>query len=171
LSIYKATSVVANTLKGETMAARGDTKLYFPGLGSTYDSLADWAYPLIRITAGLMLLPHVWPKLMTAGAAGVAAGLARRGIEPALPFAYLIMFLELVGGICIAIGFLTRPFALLCLIEMIVIIFKAHLPNGWGFSVQGGGAEFPVMWAILFLVILIRGGGPFSVDRALGKEF
>ena len=55
------------------------------------------------------------------------------------------MFLELVGGICIAIGFLTRPFALLCLIEMIVIIFKAHLPNGWGFSVQGGGAEFPVM--------------------------
>ena len=51
----------------------------------------------------------------------------------------------------------------------VVIIFKAHLPNGWGFSVQGGGAEFPVMWAILFLVILIRGGGPFSVDRALGE--
>lgn len=153
------------------MAARDDTKLYFPGLGSTYDSLADWAYPLIRITAGLMLLPHVWPKLMTAGAAGVAAGLARRGIEPALPFAYLIMFLELVGGICIAIGFLTRPFALLCLIEMIVIAVKAHAPNGWGFSVQGGGAEFPVMWAILFLIILIRGGGHFSVDRAIGKEF
>jgi len=28
-----------------------------------------------------------------------------------------------------------------------------------------------VMWAILFLIILIRGGGPYSVDRALGKEF
>ena len=26
-------------------------------------------------------------------------------------------------------------------------------------------------WAILFLIILIRGGGPYSVDRALGKEF
>ena len=108
---------------------------------------------------------------MTVGAAGVATSLARRGIEPALPFAYLIMFVELVGGICITIGFLTRPFALLCLIEMIVIAVKAHLPNGWGFSVQGGGAEFPVMWAILFLVILIRGGGPYSVDRAIGKEF
>lgn len=153
------------------MAARGEAKRYFPGLGSFYDGLADWGYPLLRVTAGLMLLPHVWPKFATAGAAGVAAGLARRGIEPALAFAYLIMFVELVGGICIAIGFLTRPFALLCLIEMVVIAVKAHLPNGWFFSVQGGGGEFPVMWAILFLIILIRGGGPHSVDRAIGKEF
>ena len=143
MSIYKATSVVANTLKGETMAARSDTKLFFSGIGSTYDALADWAYPLLRITAGLMILTHVWTKFTTFGAAGVATSLARRGIEPALAFAYLIMFVELVGGICIAIGFLTRPFALLCLIEMIVIAVKAHLPNGWFFSVQGGGGEFP----------------------------
>ena len=163
--------MVASSLRGGTMAARSsDTKLYFPGLGGIYDGLADWGYPLLRITAGLMLIPHAWPKFTTAGAAGVAAGLARRGIEPALAFAYLIMFVELVGGICIAIGFLTRPFALLCLIEMIVIAVKAHLPNGWFFSVQGGGGEFPVMWAILFLIILIRGGGHFSVDRAIGKE-
>jgi putative oxidoreductase len=154
------------------MAARGDTKLYLPALGGIYEGLADWAYVLLRITAGLMLLPHAWPKYMVFGAQGVATNvLAKRGIEPALAFAYLIMFVELVGGICIAIGFLTRPFALLCLIEMIVIAIKAHLPNGWLFSVQGGGGEFPVMWAILFLIILIRGGGPYSVDRAIGKEF
>ncbi len=97
--------------------------------------------------------------------------LARRGIEPALPLAYLIMFIESVGAVCIIIGFLTRPFALLLLIEMLVITFKVQLPNGWFFSVQGGGAEFTVMWAILFLVILIRGGGHYSVDRAIGKEF
>ena len=154
------------------MATQAKAKLYFPGLRGIYDGLADWAYVLLRITAGLMLLPHAWPKYMVFGAQGVATNvLAKRGIEPALAFAYLIMFVELVGGICIAIGFLTRPFALLCLIEMIVIAVKAHLPNGWSFSVQGGGAEFPVMWAILFLVILIRGGGPYSVDRAIGKEF
>lgn len=153
------------------MPARGEAKLVFPQLGGIYESLADWAYPLVRITAGLMLLPHAWPKFMVFGAQGVATNvLARRGIEPALAFAYLIMFVELVGGICIAIGFLTRPFALLCLIEMVVIALKAHLPNGWSFTVQGGGGEFPVMWAILFLVILIGGGGPYSVDRAIGKE-
>jgi len=27
------------------------------------------------------------------------------------------------------------------------------------------------MWAALFLIILIRGGGNHSVDRAIGKEF
>jgi putative oxidoreductase len=94
--------------------------------------------------------------------------------ESLAPYAELLLragFVELVGGICIAIGFLTRPFALLCLIEMIVIALKAHLPNGWLFTVPGGGGEFPVMWAILFLIILIRGGGPYSVDRAIGKEF
>src|SRR5262245_12725665 len=142
------------------MAARSDTNLYFPGLRGIYEGLADWGYPLLRITAGLMLIPHAWPKFVTAGAAGVATGLARRGIEPALAFAYLIMFVELVGGICITIGFLTRPFALLCLIEMIVIAIKAHLPNGWLFTVPGGGGEFPVMWGILFLIILLRGDGP-----------
>jgi len=153
------------------MAASGQAKLIFPGLGGIYESLSDFAYPILRITAGLMLIPHVWPKYMVFGAQAVATNvLARRGIEPALPFAYLIMFVELGGAICITIGFLTRPFALLCLIELVVIAYKAHMPNGWSFSVQGGGAEFPVMWAILFLVILIRGGGPYSVDRAIGKE-
>jgi putative oxidoreductase len=154
------------------MAARDETKLYFPALGGIYEGLADWAYVLLRITAGLMLLPHAWPKFMVAGAKGVAANtLARRGIEPALPLAILIMFLESVGAICIAIGFLTRPFALLLLIEMLFITFKVQWPNGWFFSAQGGGAEFTVMWAALFLIILIRGGGPYAVDRALGKEF
>ena len=154
------------------MAARDERKLYFPALGGIYEGLADWAYVLLRITAGLMLLPHAWPKFMVAGAKGVAANtLARRGIEPALPLAILIMFLESVGAICITIGFLTRPFALLLLIEMLFITFKVQWPNGWFFSAQGGGAEFTVMWAALFLIILIRGGGPYSVDRAIGKEF
>jgi putative oxidoreductase len=147
----------------------GQPKLVIPGLGGLYASLHDLAYPLVRITAGLMLLPHGWPKMMKMGAGAVAANvLARRGIEPALPLAYLIIFLETVGGICIAIGFLTRPFALLLLLEFLVIIFKAHLPNGW--SVGANGAEFVVMWGVLFLAILIRGGGPYSVDRAIGKE-
>jgi putative oxidoreductase len=154
------------------MNSAAQPKLFFPGLSGIYEPLADWAYPLLRATAGLMLLPHAWPKFMVFGAQGVAANvLARRGIEPALPIAYLLMFIESVGAICITIGLLTRPFALLLLIEMLVITFKVQVPNGWFFSAQGGGAEFTVMWAALFLIILIRGGGHYSVDRAIGKEF
>lgn len=146
----------------------GEPKLYYPPLGGLYNATWDLWYPLIRITAGLMLIPHGWPKVV-AGASAIAANvLARRGIEPALPLAYLIIFLETVGGICIAIGFLTRPFAALLVIEFLVIIFKAHLPNGWLVGVNG--AEFAVLWGVVLLAILIRGGGPYSVDRAIGKE-
>src|SRR5215472_18641159 len=113
--------------------------MFFSTLRGIFRALAGWGFPLLRATAGLMLLPHAWPKFMVLGAQGVAANiLARRGIEPALPIAYLIMFLETVGAICITIGFLTRPFALLLLIEMLVITFKVQVPNGWFFSVLGG---------------------------------
>jgi uncharacterized membrane protein YphA (DoxX/SURF4 family) len=50
-----------------------------------------------------------------------------------------------------------------------VIIFVAHWAGGWGWNT--GGIEFPVMWACLFIVILLRGGGAYSVDKTLGKEF
>ncbi len=114
-----------------------------------------------------MLIPHGWPKVM-AGASAVAANtLSRRGIEPALPLAYLIMFLETIGGIMIAIGLFTRPIALLLVIEFLVIIF-VHLPRGYG--VGAGGIEFPLMWGLILLAILLRGGGPWSLDRKLGFE-
>jgi uncharacterized membrane protein YphA (DoxX/SURF4 family) len=37
--------------------------------------------------------------------------LSRRGIEPALPLAYVVFFLETIGAICIMIGLFTRFFA------------------------------------------------------------
>ena len=145
-----------------------DPRPVFPALGRYYGITSDLAYLLVRVAAGLMLLPGGWGKLM-AGAQAVAAGaLARRGIEPALPLAYLIMFLETVGGICIAIGFLTRPFAALLVIEFIVLIVMAHVPNGWAAS--AGGAQFPLLWGLLFVAIVLRGGGPWSIDRKLGWE-
>ena len=148
--------------------ARGDTKLIFPGLGGLYAAAADYTYPLLRVVVGLLLIPHGWPKLM-AGASAVAAGaLARRGIEPALPLAYLLIFLETAGGVMIAIGLFTRPIAALLVIQFLVIIFKAHMQNGWMASVSG--VEFVLLWCICFFIIMLRGGGKYSVDHAIGKE-
>jgi len=36
----------------------------FPQLQSFYQWVEPLTWPLIRITAGLMLIPHGWPKLM-----------------------------------------------------------------------------------------------------------
>src|SRR5262249_45958999 len=75
------------------------------------------------------------------------------------------------GGRHLHHDWLSHPsVCIVALDEMLVITFKVQMANGWGFSVQGGGAEFTVMWALLFLIILIRGGGHYSVDRAIGRE-
>jgi putative oxidoreductase len=139
-----------------------------PALGRYYGLASDLAYLIVRVTAGVMLIPHGWPKVFTSGVKGVSASMVRYG----LPFpefsAMLIMGLETVGGVLIAIGLFTRPIAALLVIEFLVIIFVAHWPRGY--AVSGGGIEYPLMWGLILLAIMLRGGGPWSVDRKLGWE-
>ena len=153
------------TISGDTTP---EPRPVIPALGRYYRFTSDLAYLIVRVTAGLFLLPHGWGKV-SVGAQAVATNvLARRGIEPALFWAYTIMILETLGGIMIAVGLFTRPVALLLFVEFLVIVFKAHLPAGW--SPATGGAEFVSMWCLIFLAILLRGGGPWSLDRKLGME-
>jgi putative oxidoreductase len=37
---------------------------------------------------------------------------------------------------------------------------------GW----TGPGYEYPLMWGLIMLAIALRGGGPYSLDRRLGRE-
>jgi len=153
---------------GSSMSTAAEPKLVFPALRGFYDFVADLWYPLIRVAVGGVLFVHGAAKLK-AGVSAVAAGaLAKRGIEPALPLAYFIMFLETAGAICIAIGLFTRPIAAALAIEFAVIVFVAHWPAG--FWAGAGGYEYPLLWGLVILAIALRGGGPWSVDRALGWE-
>jgi hypothetical protein len=42
-----------------------------------YPQAVEWIYALLRVAAGLMLVPHVWPKLM-AGPTAIAANVMAR---------------------------------------------------------------------------------------------
>lgn len=146
-----------------------NTKPMLPGLASMYGQWTEWAYLLLRVAAGLMLTTHVWPKLM-AGPTAIAANImARRGVEPALLAAYVAIIVEAAGAILITIGLFTRPMALLLVLEFLVIAKTHFVAAGWGGG--GGGAEYVVLWLLVYLFIMCRGGGPYSVDAALGKEF
>jgi putative oxidoreductase len=140
----------------------------FPALAKMYPQAGEWAYLLLRVVAGAMLIPHGWPKLMAGPAAIAANVMTRRGVEPAYAVACIAIFLEIVGAACIILGLLTRPIALLLVIEFAIIV-KVHLVAGWG--VGGGGAEFAFLWGVVFVYILARGGGKYSVDAKIGKEF
>jgi putative oxidoreductase len=150
----------------------GNSRLYVPAMGGIYDSLGRYAWPLIRVATGLMIVPHGMQKLF-----GVWGGnldfyvtfFKKVGLEPALPLVYLVGITEFVGGICLAIGFLTRIWAAGLFINLTVAWYVVHLGNGMFWT--RGGIEFPLLWSILCLAFFLRGGGEYSVDSKLAKEF
>jgi putative oxidoreductase len=148
-------------------SATGEPRPLIPALAKFYPLAADLSWVLIRVTTGLLLIPHSWPKVGMGPAAVGARVATPNGFEPAILFGALIIFLETIGGLMIAVGLFTRVVAALLFIEFLVII-KVHAPRGWFMSTNG--AELGFLWAILFLAIMLRGGGPYSLDRKLGRE-
>jgi putative oxidoreductase len=145
---------------------QAQTKLLIPGLRPFYEWAEPLSWALVRITAGLMIIPHGWPKLMAGVGPTAANALSKRGIEPAEPLAVILILLETLGGLCVALGLFTRFFAAAITIEMTVIVYH-HLPKfGW----TERGYEYPLMWGLVMLAIALRGGGPYSLDRRLGRE-
>jgi putative oxidoreductase len=145
-----------------------ETKLLFPGLTGFYASWRDIAYTALRVIIGYILLMHGWMKVGTFGLAGVSGLMAKSGLEPATAFAVAAMFLETVGAVCIIIGLFTRFFAAALAIELLIGLLAVHLKAG--FSVSKGGYEYILLLGIVMFAIAIRGGGPYSVDRLIGKE-
>jgi putative oxidoreductase len=152
---------------GNVMNGKGEAKLMYPGLAGFYESMLPVATTLVRIVVGIMFLMHVSIKFKI-GAAAVAANImAKNGIEPALLSAYIVMFLELVGGICLIIGLFTRFFAAALAIEMLIALLGVHLAKGY--AANAGGYEYVLLIGIVCFAIAMRGGGPYSVDRMIGK--
>ena len=152
------------------MSQMGEPKLVIPALAPFYDVVRDLSWLVIRLTVGGVLLVHGIVKVMGPGVEGFAGGLAKRGMEPALPFAYLIFFNETIGAICLMLGLLTRIVGAMIAIEFLVITFVAHFHNGFGFTSPGGGWEYPLLWGLVIFAISLRGGGPYSLDRMIGRE-
>jgi putative oxidoreductase len=142
-----------------------------PALAPLYDNVRDFSWLLVRCTAGGFLLIHGIQKLTGNTIAAFAANsLARRGIEPSVPLAYAVFFLETVGALCIMFGLFTRFFAAAIGIQFLIIVFVAHWAPGFPWNRPGGGWEYPAFWGLIIVAIGLRGGGPYSLDRKLGRE-
>jgi putative oxidoreductase len=137
-----------------------------PALGRYYAFTSDLAYLVVRVSVGLLLLPHGWAKINT-GPAGIMAYMSRLGLEPSALFTSVAFFNEIIGAILIALGLFTRPAAALLVIQFIVLTVLVHIPRGY---MVAGGVEFPLLWLLMLIAVLLRGGGPWSLDRKLGRE-
>ena len=68
----------------------------------------------------------------------------------------------------LAVGLATRAVAALVTGVMAVAVLQVHLANGFFWT--NGGFEYPLLWGVVALGFVLRGGGRLSLDGALGRE-
>jgi putative oxidoreductase len=102
-------------------------------LRSRWDAILEpldtLGHTLLRVVSGGFLVAHGWPKWIGGVEAFAAASLARRGIEPALPLAWMVVTLETIGGALIVLGLLTRPMAFLAAGHLAFIAYWVQSPK------------------------------------------
>jgi putative oxidoreductase len=138
-----------------------------PALQPFYDLVRPWTWPLVRFGCGWLLIVHGYGKILR-GMAAQAQTLTRSGFDWGISFSAFLTVVELGGGICIVLGLFTRFWAAAIAIEMGVLTFYLYWGNG--FSWVNRGYEFTLLWGIVALAIALRGGGPYSLDRRIGRE-
>ena len=115
---------------------------------------APQLYALMRVMTGLLFACHGAQKLF-----GVLGG---QQVVLASQFG-AAGAIEFVGGLLIAIGFLTGTAAFIASGEMAYAYFTAHMPKG-GAPIQNGG-ELSALYCFVFLYIAARGAGIWGVDK------
>lgn len=141
-----------------------DTPLIFPRLRPLYDRLQPLAYTVLRVLAGGMMMQFGFKKLFLTGVGPDLAHMQNLGLEPALVWAYFVVSVEFFASLGVVLGLLTRPFAVMLLGLVTVMLVTVLIPRGEGY-------QLGLLWWGAFALIATRGGGPYSVDRLIGKEF
>jgi putative oxidoreductase len=137
----------------------------------------EWQLTVMRLAVGIMILPHGMQKTFgTFGGPGFSAqmaGFTGPGHIPAV-FAFLAIMAELLGGIGLILGCLTRiaSFGVLCV--MVIGAALVNLPNGlfmnWTGQQKGEGFEFHILAVALLIALMTKGAGPLSIDRAFSRK-
>jgi putative oxidoreductase len=122
---------------------------------------ADPVYCIMRLIVGLLLACH--------GAQKVLGWFPKPGQPPASPDMLMTVggWIELICGLLIAIGLLTRPAAFLASGMMAVAYFMAHASGGF-FPIVNKG-ELAVVYAWLLLFMFFYGPGRISVDALMKR--
>jgi len=120
---------------------------------------APQMFAIMRIVVGLLFACHGSQKLL---------GWPPDGGGHLPPLMVTAGIIELVGGLLVAVGFLTGWAAFICCGEMAVAYFMAHFPQG-PIPLQNKG-ELAVVYCFVFLFITAHGAGPWSIDSAMRRR-
>jgi len=125
--------------------------------------MREWAPTALRIVTGFLFFQHGYPKLF-----GSLPGSGEtEGAAELLSVFWISGVLEVVGGLLIMTGFLTRPVAFILAGEMAVAYFWRHAPRGFWPGVNRG--ELAVLYCFVFLYFFAAGGGRWSLDARVRR--
>ncbi len=138
---------------------------YLPWVVWTYRYVEPYSFALMRAFCGATFFIHGYARLFmdnpTFGFNPAVAWLTPEGLGA----------IELACGALLALGLLTRPCALILAALWFLFAIGAS-PNGkqhW--LMLGAFDHYPAMLMLLSVAFLMRGGGRYSLDRRLGREF
>ena len=125
---------------------------------------------ILRVVVGLIVLGHGLQKLLGwwggPGMTGWVGAMNRMRLRPAVPWAWISVVAEVLGGIGLAVGLLTPLPSLAIAASMLVAIALVHWPRG--FWATKGGYEFNLSILAAVATIALTGPGAWSLDSALG---
>ncbi|TKI58082.1 DoxX family protein [Brevibacillus antibioticus] len=128
----------------------------------------EWSALILRVIVGLTFAIHGVAKFQM-GLENVAGFFGTMGL-PAF-IAYLVAFLELVGGIALILGLGTRVFAGALSVVMLGAIFTAKLAAGFLGGEGGAGYELDLALLAMLVALGISGSSKFALDAILfGKR-
>jgi putative oxidoreductase len=124
------------------------------------------AQTLLRVILGAVMLAHGWLKVLHyEDWQRQVTGL---GFPSPDLLAALALAGELLGGLGLIFGLLTRVAAVGVLSMRVAAIVTVHLKHG--LLSQNGGFEYPLLLAVVAMYFLIVGPGPFSLDSVLRRR-
>jgi putative oxidoreductase len=130
----------------------------------------DLALLILRVTVGLTFAAHGAQKVFGwwggPGYANWQGAMAQMGFRPVGLFAAISAGVELVGGVALALGFLTPIAGAALIAQSVVIVGQVHWRNGF-FNTKGG-YEFPLTLAVATAALVLLGPGAWSIDEAIG---
>ena len=136
--------------------------------------LQPWAILLVRLALGFTMVYHSWGKVLPAD--GLVHAYRRHTLLSSvqhfndlvvtlhLPrwLGYVSTVTEFFGGLCLIAGLLTRFWALLVCLNMLVALAFVNLHHGYA------GSEYSLALACMAFLLFTTGSGAASFDRRLG---
>jgi putative oxidoreductase len=117
----------------------------------------------LRVVIGVTFVVHGWQKLAMMGLPATAAFFDGLGVPAPLLSAAMVTAVELVGGVALILGFLSRWVAVPLALDMLAALLLFHLPRG--FFASAGGVELALLLLVALVTLALTGSGALALDR------